>query len=96
MRLGSLRHLPTSPDLDDVLAAYRIWRYESAAVRSAYRTWLCASARDARETFAAYRMALDCEERAARSYARILGHVRHRPGIDLVPQNWQAVEVGPT
>lgn len=96
MRLRSLLHPPTSPDLDDVVAAYRIWRYESAAVHSAYRTWLCAPARDARKTFSAYRMALECEERAAQSYARILDHARHRPEIDLVRQIRQlAVEMGP-
>lgn len=97
MRLGSLRHPLAAPDLDDVVAAYRIWRYESAAVHSAYRTWQCAPARDARKTFAAYQIALDCEEEAAQSYARILDHARHRPEIDLVRQIRQlAVEMRPT
>ena len=97
MRPGTFSIRRRRPDLDDVVAAYRIWRYESAAVHSAYRTWLRAPAREARKTFSAYQMALDCEERAAQTYARMLDHARHRPEIDVTRQIRQlAAEVGPT
>jgi hypothetical protein len=97
MRLGSFSIRRSRPDLDDVVAAYRTWRFEAATVEDAYRTWLCAPAREKRETFSAYRTALDCEERAAQDYARILHHARHRPEIDLMSQIQKlAVEIGST
>lgn len=71
MRLGFFFIRLRCPDLDDVVAAYRVWRHESAAVHSAYGAWLRAPAREAHNTFSTYVVALDREERAAQTYARV-------------------------
>ena len=85
----SFRLLPRPPrrtNLGGVIAAYAIWRCESAAVQAAYRAWLCAPPSSAFVAFEAYWAALDREERAAGTYARLLHRARRRPGIDLVRQ----------
>ena len=95
MKLRSLAIRRRRVNLDDVVAAYRIWRHEAAAVHGAYRRWLCAPSRDAFEAFAAYRWALDCEELAAQAYARVLHRARHLRGLDLVSHLGQlTVETG--
>ena len=69
--------------IDDVVGAYWAWRGECAAVRSAYGRWARAATGDASFAFAAYRMALDREERAADIYCRLLPRVRRRPDLDV-------------
>jgi hypothetical protein len=71
-------------DIDEVVAAYSAWRRECAAVRAAYRRWARAAAGEAWFAFAAYRTALDREERAASIYARLLLRVHRRPELDAV------------
>jgi len=73
-------------DIDAVLAAYSDWKRECAAVRDAYGRWGRLAKRDARYGFAAYRAALDREERAADSYARLLRGIRPWPELDVARQ----------
>jgi len=73
-------------DIDRVLAAYSAWRRECAAVRAAYGRWARSAKSDARVAFAAYRVALDREERAAAVYARLLPRAQGRPEFDVVKQ----------
>lgn len=55
--------------------AYVAWREACAAARDAYEAWTCARAGDAPLAFAAYRAALDREERAADVYADLVMRV---------------------
>jgi hypothetical protein len=73
-------------DIDDVVAAYSAWRRESAGVRAAYGRWARAAMSDAHFAFAAYRVALDREERAADIYARLLPRAKRRPELDVARQ----------
>ena len=85
MRLGRLtRASRRRADVDSVLAAYSAWRCECAAVRAAYRRWASAAMRDA--CFAAFRVALDREERAAARYARLLSRSRRLSELDVARQ----------
>ena len=52
--------------------AYVDWREERAAVWLAYDGWNSAPTADAAVAFAAYRAALDREERAAEVYGRLV------------------------
>jgi hypothetical protein len=72
--------------LDAVLAAYTAWRRECAAVRAAYLKWARAARSDAHVAFAAYRVALDREERAADIYARLLPRAQRGPELDVAMQ----------
>ena len=47
------------------------------AVRAAYRVWSAAGALGEPLAFETYQSALDREERAADTYARLMGRVRH-------------------
>jgi hypothetical protein len=58
--------------IDRVMDAYVDWRQESAQVDLAYRRWSMAAASDPADAFAEYAAALDREEIASRSYARII------------------------
>jgi hypothetical protein len=62
--------------VDAAVAAYTLWRSECDAVRAAYRDWLAASASGERPAFEAYQVALDREERAARTYGGLMSRVR--------------------
>ena len=86
MKLGPRPRLRRRASIGAVLAAYGLWRCESAAVQAAYRAWLCAPSSSACVAFEAYWAALDREERAAHVYARLLHRARRRPGIDVVRQ----------
>ena len=86
MKLGRRPRLRRRTNIGAVLAAYGIWRCESAAVQAAYRAWLCAPSSNAFLAFEAYWTALDREERAAQIYARLLHRARRQPGIDVVRQ----------
>jgi hypothetical protein len=65
-----------SARVDAAIAAYALWRFECDAVRAAYRGWLAASASGERPAFEAYQLALDREERAARTYGGLMSRVR--------------------
>ena len=73
-------------EIDAVVAAYSAWRRECAGVRAAYGRWTRAAKRDACSAFAAYRVALDGEERAAAIYARLLPRAKRRPELDVARQ----------
>jgi hypothetical protein len=73
-------------EIDAVLAAYAAWRRECAAVRAAYGRWARAARSDNCLAFAAYRVALDREQRAAAIYARLLPRARRRPELDVARQ----------
>jgi hypothetical protein len=55
-----------------VTAAYRIWRRDSSALRSAYARWNLAGPDDWFSSYVAYRAALEREERAAKRYATLV------------------------
>jgi hypothetical protein len=63
--------------VEEAIAAYRQWRQECAAVRTAYRGWLGARAAHRRFAFDDYNAALDREERAAGRYALVMGRAGH-------------------
>jgi hypothetical protein len=73
-------------EIDAVVTAYAAWRRECAAVRAAYGRWTRAARRDACFAFAAYRVALEREERAADIYARLLPRAKRRPELDVARQ----------
>jgi hypothetical protein len=52
--------------------AHTQWQDECAAVRSEYRRWTASPAAQMAVAFRAYSAALDREERAADSYARLI------------------------
>ena len=72
--------------IDAVVSAYANWRRECAAVRLAYRRWARGAGSDSCSAFAAYRLALDREERAAAVYARLLRRVRCWPEFEEARQ----------
>ena len=72
--------------VDAAVAAYRQWHSERDAVRAAYRVWVAASAFAEPLAFEAYKSALDREERAATTYARLMRRVRHLTEIGLAHQ----------
>jgi hypothetical protein len=55
---------------DEYLESYDFWRDRCAGVRLAYGRWIESTRSDRDFTFAAYRAALESEERAARVYQR--------------------------
>jgi hypothetical protein len=73
-------------DVENAVSAYRAWRRECAAVRAAYGRWTRAAKTDAWSAFAAYRVALEREERAADMYARLLPRAQRRPEFEVARQ----------
>ena len=61
--------------------AYVDWREERAAVWLAYDGWTSAPRADAAVAFAAYRAALDREERSAEVYGRLVMRLVARNGV---------------
>lgn len=61
--------------VDEMVDAYVDWREECMAVDDAYDDWQRGARVDAPFTFAAYRAALDYEQRAAERYAELLGQL---------------------
>jgi hypothetical protein len=55
--------------VDETIEAYVDWQEERASVWDAYERWTCAPPDDAVFAFAAYKAALDREERAGDAYA---------------------------
>jgi hypothetical protein len=72
--------------VDAAVAAYRQWRFERDAVRAAYQIWIAASAFREPLDFHAYQAALDREEQAAKTYARLTRRVRHLTETGLAPR----------
>jgi hypothetical protein len=60
--------------IDEAFARYLDWLAESEAVNAAYRVWTRAARTDGAHPFAAYRAALDREERAATVYRSVIHH----------------------
>jgi hypothetical protein len=58
--------------IDEALARYLDWRVESEAVDAAYGAWSTAPRTAGALPFAAYRVALDREERAATAYRSVI------------------------
>jgi hypothetical protein len=69
--------------IDDVMDAYIDWRHHSADVDDAYQRWTGAVSADTALAFSAYRAALDREELASRSYARLIRRNSHLFADDL-------------
>ena len=93
MKLGRLtRKGRRHKDIDVVVAAYSAWRLESAEVRAAYRKWSRGSTSEAAVAFAAYRVALDREERAAEAYIQVLPRASRRPEFVVARQLAQLPE----
>ena len=61
--------------IDEAFARYLDWLAESEAVSAAYRVWSRAARTDGALPFAAYRAALDREERAATVYHSVIDQV---------------------
>jgi hypothetical protein len=72
--------------VDAVVSAYAQWRAERDAVRVAYRVWIAASASSEPLAFDAYQAALEREERAAKTYARLMGRLGHVAEAGLAHQ----------
>jgi hypothetical protein len=72
--------------VDEAVAAYREWHSEREAVRAAYRVWIRANAFAEPSAFEAYQSALDREECAAKTYARLMRRVRHLTETGLAGQ----------
>jgi hypothetical protein len=60
---------------DEFLETYLWWREESAALQLAYDRWLAAAADDTADAYAAFRAALDLEERAAAVFGACAGRI---------------------
>ena len=71
-RAGRQREL-----LGAATVAYDQWRDQCAAVRIAYHGWVGSPSAENAVAFRAYTAALDREERAANSYARLIGRAGH-------------------
>jgi hypothetical protein len=69
--------------IDDVMDAYIDWRHHSADVDEAYRRWTGAVSADTALAFSAYQAALDREELASRSYARLIRRNSHLFAADM-------------
>jgi len=68
--------------VDDALDAYVSWRDRQAAVCDTYERWSAACVADAPDEFAAYRSALDEEERAAGRYGNLIARLRSSLATD--------------
>lgn len=71
---------PSTEAVDAVVDAYVAWREQSAAVRIAYARWSSAGLREREGEFVRYRIALDCEERAADRYQSLVDSISQPPG----------------
>jgi hypothetical protein len=60
---------------DTLIDLYVDWREECVGVQAAYETWRDAMKDERAVAFAAYRAALDREERASEAYAELVVHV---------------------
>ena len=69
---------PASELADDFIENYVSWREEATTVRAAYELWLEAAEPDQPLAFAAYRAALDREEKAAGAFCESAGQLSAR------------------
>jgi hypothetical protein len=75
--IGSAPAADAAPWLaDDFLARYVCWREESDSVQAAYEHWRGGRRPDRALAFAAYRAALDREERAALTFGELVERLR--------------------
>ena len=65
----------TSELADEFLETYLRWREESAALQLAYDRWRAAQAEDSAFAYAAFRAALELEERAAAVFGACAGRL---------------------
>ena len=72
--------------VDSAVAAYMQWRSERDATRAAYRVSTATTAFGEPLAIEAYQSALDREERAADTYARLVSRVRHPSGTGSAHQ----------
>ena len=79
--------------VDAAVTAYAQWRGECTGVRTAYRRWVAAGAREKVFAFDAYNDALDREEHAAKRYARLIRRAGQIPETALLHQLAQ-IEIG--
>jgi hypothetical protein len=70
--------------VDELIHAYAEWREQCTAVREAYDRWSLAPAEQAPLAAAAYEAALDCEERASKVYAELVGRAAELVSSDRV------------
>jgi hypothetical protein len=61
--------------IDRLRHCHAEWRWRSAGVWAAYERWTRASGEESTLEFAAYRVALDLEERACRRYMELADRV---------------------
>jgi hypothetical protein len=71
--------------VDEAIERYVEWRQESAAVGDAYGNWSTAPAAEGALSFAAYRAALDREERAATLYGTVIDRLERMLGFEREP-----------
>jgi hypothetical protein len=69
--------------IDELLDAYLDWRQQSADVESAYRRWNSAPKTDSALAYAAYKGALDREQRASECYAEMIRSTSHMSAEEL-------------
>jgi hypothetical protein len=80
--------------VDAAIDSYVDWREQSAAVRRAYRWWRAADTEDRSVAFAAYRAALDREERATSRYRHAIEYcagLRIPAAPERPRSRWRAV-----
>ena len=68
--------------VDELVEAYVDWREECSAVWVAYSDWSDAPASDAADRYATYSAALNREQHASESYARLV----RRVGASITPE----------
>jgi hypothetical protein len=80
--------------VDAAIDSYVDWRERSAAVRRAYRWWRAADTEGRPAAFAAYRAALDREERAVARYRHAIESCASLP-VPVTPERprsrWTAI-----
>jgi hypothetical protein len=69
--------------IDELLDAYLDWRQQSTDVQSAYRRWNDAPKADSALAYAAYKGALDREQRASECYAEMIRNTSHLSAEEL-------------
>jgi hypothetical protein len=83
--------------IDELMEMYVDWREECLGLRTAYERWLSVPVGERDLAFAAYRAALDREERASAVYADHIDRITREPVVakrlrrlGLTPGTWSA------